>query len=170
MCTELEKETPIHSTELGIHTQTPPGEKNTRKKQQEKNKKKRRHTLGPRIARSHIGQHPNIVQLIDVFPIEGAEGKMIVMELAQDPSDGLLGQHLASTNLVSCKMVKHHDLQSTTSCENRGCQLKPLLPVKDWGLTQDPKAMQEGGETTTPKPLPPLKNETCTLYCSSGYM
>lgn len=53
---------------------------------------------------THIGQHPNIVQLIDAFPIEGAEGKMIVMELAKG---GELGDLLEKTGPMPEQKAKH---------------------------------------------------------------
>ena len=53
---------------------------------------------------SHIGQHPNIVQLVDTFPIEGAEGKMIVMELAKG---GELGDLLEKSGPMPEVKAKH---------------------------------------------------------------
>jgi len=100
---------------------------------------------------SHIGQHPNIVQLIDVFPIEGAEGKMIVMELAQG---GELGDYITKTGKMSeakakgifkqvvsaiqhlhGKNVMHRDLKSDNIllCTNPRDDMGSVVKLIDFG-------------------------------------
>eukprot|EP00913_Durusdinium_trenchii_P022615 g21239.t1 len=76
----------------------------------------------------HIGQHPNIVQLIDVFDNQGEAGKMIVMELArggelsdylektgkmtEDKAKGIFKQVLSAIQHMHSKNVLHRDLKT----------------------------------------------------------
>eukprot|EP00435_Cladocopium_sp_Y103_P030871 s686_g7.t1 len=77
----------------------------------------------------HLGQHPNIVQLIDVYDNEGGDsGKMIVMELAkggelgeylektgkmpEEKAKGIFKQVLSAIQHMHSKNVLHRDLKS----------------------------------------------------------
>ena len=52
----------------------------------------------------HLGQHPNIVQLLDVYDNEeGGAGKMIVMELARG---GELSEYLQKTGKMTEEKAK----------------------------------------------------------------